>query len=64
MPVMARGNPWIQPPRACGYVTRKTEAPALSHFKTSREVFPLDKTGRIMGEVWRGRIIFFKENDK
>jgi hypothetical protein len=54
MPVMARGNPWVQPPRACGYVTRKTEAPALSHFKTSREVFPLDKTGDYRGGLVGG----------
>jgi hypothetical protein len=42
-------TPRVQPPRACGYVTRKTEAPVMSHFKTSREVFPLDKTRGLSG---------------
>jgi hypothetical protein len=64
MPVMASGNPWIQPPRACGHVTRKTEAPVLSHFKTSREAFLLDKTGRSIGQVWRGSMELFLKKFK
>jgi hypothetical protein len=59
-PVMASGNPWIQPPRACGYVTRKTEAPALPHFKTSPEAFPLDKTAASMRQVGRVGMSFWK----
>jgi hypothetical protein len=64
MPVMASGNPWLQPPRACGHVTRRTEAPVLSHFKTSREVSRWTRRGKYGAGLKGGGWNVFWKNDK